>query len=143
MWEYFAPIIAVLNRVLCPKSAKGKNIENSGVVGIMIQNKAGMFARAETKVEVNIDKLIVHTSEINADEPLPDGTRVAYHDILSKRVVIGTKAGPVTIDLAGSLADQERDIDEKLAVFQKHNMLAPLYDRDKMELLEDKSGEQE
>ncbi|MYA87046.1 MAG: hypothetical protein F4X97_01080 [Boseongicola sp. SB0662_bin_57] len=79
------------------------------------------------------DITVGDVSEANdhADEPLPEGTRVAYHDILRKRLVIGTRVGPITFELDSTLADQELEIDEKLAVFQKHNMLAPLYDRDK------------
>ncbi|MYI68834.1 MAG: hypothetical protein F4103_08875 [Boseongicola sp. SB0673_bin_14] len=101
----------------------------------MFNNKTGMFSISRAETQFHIEKLVVNMAQANADEPMPDTTtRVAFHDIFRKRLVVGTKAGPVTIDLAGRLADQERTVDHTLAAFQKNKMLAPL---------EDKSGDQE
>ena len=115
------PIIAALNYVFGPKAKGGK--------WSFYMIRTGFLSFSSPKIEIG--SLHLNLRQSADDTPLPDETTVAFHDFFEKRVTVGTKAGAVTIDLAGKSEDQEPTIQQILTALDKNGVLAPLEDKDK------------
>ena len=135
--EFPAVLAAIshwLNRTF---RAKGKKVSNT-VEGNVIRTGMFSFSKVYAPVTViNYGDVLAQSSDphtkVSVKDTLAPETAVAFHRIIKQELVVGTKAGPMTIGLAGNIVDQERTIDHVLAAIQQNNVLAHLSDEDMVE----------